>query len=680
MAFTRFVKAVVALTVASSIQLVAAGSSEYGSVCSQSSNCVPFTIDLTWAPTDPSKGISRNAILTNGSLPGPPLKLKVGDCVDFVVNNNLPEETAIHFHGIRQNGTPWADGVPGVSVYAIQPGTSYMYQWTAEESGNYFYHAHYKGQMMDGLYGAIIIAPADNAQTPFSQISSSDVDKLTAAAEKVEPVFVSNWHRVTFSEFFNVEKTANIDWACSDSIILNGFGSQYCPSVDFLTASASPLEPRVLNGTSLTAKGCAPPNNAATQGGQYLALQNLAALPADAYNTCIGYDGANYTSVVDPADGWKSFTYISSAGVLVLAKIAIDSHKLYVYEINGNYIVPQVVDQFILSNGERVSFFVKLDQTPGDYTIRVANEGPNQVISGFGVLSYKGGNNVASGVSTLDYGGQNTTAVVNLVNAIAAPFPANAPAATADMSFILDIEKSPVQPTEAWAWTLSGQNSFNMSIDDTVPPLLYQDVANIAASDIILETKNNAWVDLIIKVSGPLPLPHPIHKHANKFYMIGAGVGDFNFTNTADAISAGFPINLQNPPYVDGFTSVPASGNSTWMIFRYQVNTPGAWLLHCHVQSHFSGGMAVAILDGVDNFPTSPSDVGKVCPGSGSSNYPGLNSSISTGSGSYSTGTQKEGTTTTTGHAIAAYTGAASSVTMSFGSAALGLLALAFAL
>ena len=675
MAFSRLFKAVAALTLASSIQSVAA--TYASSVCSTSSTCVPFTIDLTWAPSDPSKGISRDAILTNGTLPGPPLKLKVGDCVDFVVNNNLPNETSIHFHGIRQYGTPWADGVSGVSVYPIAPGTSYMYQWTAEDSGTYFYHAHYKGQMMDGLFGAIIIAPADNAQTPFSQISSSDVGLLTAASQAVEPVFISDWNRYTFSEFFEVEQTANIDWACSDSISINGFNSQYCPSAAFLLASAAPQEPLILNGSSLTAKGCTPPNSAPIQGGQYLAFENLAALPADAYNTCIGYGGANYTTVVDPALGYKAFSYISSASVLI-AKIAIDSHQLYVYEINGNYIVPQVVDQISLSNGDRVSFFVKLSQTPGDYTIRVANEGINQVISGFGVLSYKGGNNVPSGVSTLGYGGQNTTAVKNLINAIAAPFPANAPSATADMSFIMDIQKSPVQPTEAWAWTLSGTDSYNMSNDDTVPPLLYQNPANIPSTDIILETYNNKWVDLIIKVSGPVAEPHPIHKHANKFYMIGAGVGDFNFTNTADAVTAGYPINVVNPPYVDGFTSIPAEGNNTWMIFRYQVNTPGAWLLHCHIQSHFSGGMAVAILDAVDAFPTTPSDVGKVCPGNGVSNYPGLNTTATyTGSGS---STQNEGVSTTSGVSIAAYTGAASSVTMSFSTIALGLLALAFAL
>jgi len=263
--------------------------------------------------------------------------------------------------------------------------------------------------------------------------------------------------------------------------------------------------------------------------------------------------------------------------------------------------------------------------------------------------------------------------------ALAAPYPPSVPATSADRSFVLDIQKSPEQPTEAWAWTLSGTDSYNQTNDDGQIPLLFQDVSQIPASDLILETYSNEWVDLIIKISGPIAEPHPIHKHANKFYMIGAGVGDFNFTNVADAITAGYPFNLQSPPYVDGFTSLPANGNGTWMVFRYQVNTPGAWLLHCHIQNHFSGGMAVAILDAVDNFPKPPSDVGKICKGTGVSNYPGLNSTSSSGAG-YGTSTNNEGVSTTSSSSVATYTGAASSVTVSMTSLALGLLALAFAL
>lgn len=680
MAPSSFLKAFTLLsTAASFVSASYSGSSSNStSICATSSKCVPFTIDVTRGDTN-AGGFSRDAILVNGTFPGPPLKLKVGDCVDFTVINNMDEVTGVHFHGIRQYGTPWADGTPGVSQYSIPSGESYMYQWTADESGSYFYHAHYKGQMMDGLIGAIVIQSADDAEKPFSQISgasSTDVAQMEAAEADIEVVFASDWSQFTFAEFFAIEQAANVDDACTDSIILNGKGSVYCPSIDFLTANAAIQVPQVLNGTNLTAKGCIPASNPSIQGPQY--NRTLANLPAAAYDLCTATTGSNYTYTVDASKGWAAMSFINPGGFALL-RVSIDSHKLYIYEYNGNYITPQYVDDFVLSNGERISFLIELNQTPGNYQIRVANAGINQVVSGFGVVSYSGvGTTALSGTSVMNYGGQNTTAVTSFVAALAAPFPPVYPASYADQTFILDIMKTPNQPA-SWAWTLSGADSYNMSRDDEAPPLLDQNPYSIPSSDLILKTKQNTWVDLIIKVAGPVAEPHPMHKHANKFFMIGAGVGDFNFTDSASAAAAGVPLNLATAPYVDGFTSIPAEGNSTWMIFRYEVNTPGAWFFHCHVQTHFSGGMAVAILDAIDNFPVVPSDVGKVCPGSGTSGWTGSNSSTGSGSswGSGS-GSFTSSNSTGSGSTIATYTGAASAVSMSSWTGLLGLVAAVF--
>jgi hypothetical protein len=44
------------------------------------------------------------------------------------------------------------------------------------------------------------------------------------------------------------------------------------------------------------------------------------------------------------------------------------------------------------------------------------------------------------------------------------------------------------------------------------------------------------------------------------------------------------------------------------MALRYQVVNPGAFLFHCHIQTHVAGGMAIAIMDGVDKWPTVPKE------------------------------------------------------------------------
>jgi len=103
-------------------------------------NSVFYELNLTWEPVAPN-GHVRNAILMNGQFTGPALELNQGDNVEIVVNNCLPFAVTIHFHGIAQIGTPWSDGVPGISQRPIQPGQSFLYRWTATDYGSYWYHA-----------------------------------------------------------------------------------------------------------------------------------------------------------------------------------------------------------------------------------------------------------------------------------------------------------------------------------------------------------------------------------------------------------------------------------------------------------------------------------------------------------------------------------------------------------
>lgn len=140
---------------------------------------VHFDLDLTWQKGAPD-GNLREMIFMNNQFPGPELRLEQGDDVEvsfihilqgkisamvnytnqleqFVVHNNLPFNTTVHFHGIEQKNTPWSDGVPGLSQKPIQPGHSWTYRWTATQYGTYWYHAHGMAEIMDGLYGPIWI-------------------------------------------------------------------------------------------------------------------------------------------------------------------------------------------------------------------------------------------------------------------------------------------------------------------------------------------------------------------------------------------------------------------------------------------------------------------------------------------------------------------------------------------
>src|SRR3712207_8749725 len=50
----------------------------------------------------------------NGAVPGPTLKANPGDKVKIVIKNELPESTAIHFHGLLTPNS--MDGVPDIKI------------------------------------------------------------------------------------------------------------------------------------------------------------------------------------------------------------------------------------------------------------------------------------------------------------------------------------------------------------------------------------------------------------------------------------------------------------------------------------------------------------------------------------------------------------------------------------
>lgn len=107
-------------------------------------------------------GRTRPAITVNGSLPAPILRWREGQTVDLFVRNTLERHpTSIHWHGILLPAN--MDGVPGLSFNGIGPGETYHYHFELKQSGTYWYHSHSMFQEQAGLYGALIIDPAEPA-------------------------------------------------------------------------------------------------------------------------------------------------------------------------------------------------------------------------------------------------------------------------------------------------------------------------------------------------------------------------------------------------------------------------------------------------------------------------------------------------------------------------------------
>ena len=95
----------------------------------------------------------------NGSAPGPTIQVNQGDRVRIIVDNHLPEPTAMHWHGFEVPNN--MDGAPGVSQDPIPPGGRYVYEFTLHQAGTFFYHSHLAMQEMMGMLGAFIMHPKE---------------------------------------------------------------------------------------------------------------------------------------------------------------------------------------------------------------------------------------------------------------------------------------------------------------------------------------------------------------------------------------------------------------------------------------------------------------------------------------------------------------------------------------
>lgn len=98
----------------------------------------------------------------NDRLPGPEIRVTEGDRARIIVKNNLPEATAIHWHGLDVPNN--MDGVPHVTQELIEPGKSFTYEFTVRNKpGTYMYHSHHNvmEQISKGMYGLFIVEPAE---------------------------------------------------------------------------------------------------------------------------------------------------------------------------------------------------------------------------------------------------------------------------------------------------------------------------------------------------------------------------------------------------------------------------------------------------------------------------------------------------------------------------------------
>lgn len=158
-------------------------------------------------------GYRRSAVLVDGTFPGPLIRGDKGshfllNVEDKLTDTSMLTDTSIHWHGLFQRGTSWADGPAFVNQCPITPGHSFLYDFRVpDQAGTFWYHSHLSTQYCDGLRGALVVYdPQDPAKHLY------DVDDESTV------ITLADWyHYPALQAPTNVPPLAN-------STLINGLG------------------------------------------------------------------------------------------------------------------------------------------------------------------------------------------------------------------------------------------------------------------------------------------------------------------------------------------------------------------------------------------------------------------------------------------------------------------------
>ncbi|KAI0290169.1 laccase [Russula brevipes] len=156
-------------------------------------------------------GFSRAAVLAGNSFPGPLITGTKTSKFSINVVNSLNDTTmdvvtSIHWHGLLQQSTNYADGGAFVNQCPIVPTANFNYQFNAQgQAGTYWYHSHYEAQYCDGLRGPLVIY---DPQDPHKQLY--DVDNEDTI--------------ITLADWYHYVSALVPDVPLPDSTLINGKG------------------------------------------------------------------------------------------------------------------------------------------------------------------------------------------------------------------------------------------------------------------------------------------------------------------------------------------------------------------------------------------------------------------------------------------------------------------------
>ncbi|XP_043694771.1 laccase-7-like [Telopea speciosissima] len=507
----------------------------------------------------------------NGKLPGPIIKVREGDTLIVNVFNESPYNLTIHWHGVFQLLSAWADGPSYVTQCPILPGNNYTYKFNiTKQEGTLWWHAHFSW-LRATVYGALIIHPRAGRSYPYSK------------PYKEVPILLGEWWNANVIDVENEAIATGGAPNVSNAFTINGQpGDLYsCSKNHTYTLTVVPGKTYLLRVI-----------NAALNNQLFfkIADHNLTVVGIDA-----SYTEPYHTDVVVIAPGQTTdvlLTANQSSGRYYMAAQAYNSAAgiqfdnttttgIVQYEGATSSSVPQMpILPAFNDTPTAYKFYSNLTSLQGGpHWVHMPQQCEEQmfVTEGLGLIPCESHATCA--------GPNGSYRFAASLNNVSFQLPSTLSLLQAFYFNVSEIFTAdfPDQPPVEFDYT-------NTNISLSVPLVLTE------KSTRVKKLKYNATVEMILQNTAFVGTEnHPIHLHGFNFFVLAQGFG--NYDNNTDVNK----YNLVNPQQRNTI-AVPVGG---WAVIRFQANNPGVWFMHCHLDVHLGWGFATAFV--VENGPTSSS-------------------------------------------------------------------------
>ncbi|KAF7024422.1 hypothetical protein CFC21_036777 [Triticum aestivum] len=503
----------------------------------------------------------HNIITVNGQFPGPTLEVREGDTLVVNVVNQAQYNVTIHWHGIRQFRTGWADGPEFVTQCPIKPGGSYKYRFTIEgQEGTLWWHAH-SSWLRATVYGALIIRPREDKPYPFDKPS------------REVPILLGEWWNANPVEVIREAQRTGGAPNVSDAFTVNGQpGDLYnCSRQDTTAISVKPGETALLRFI-----------NSALNHELFVSIAShkMTVVGVDASYTkpfvtsVLMIAPGQTTDVLVTMDQAPTRYYIAARGYVTTQGVAFDNTTttaVLEYDCGcttdfGPSIPPAFPTLPAFNDTGAARAFAAGIKSPRKVEIPSPVDENLFFTVGLGLF------NCAPG--QLCAGPNNNTRFTASMNNVSFVFPKATSLLHAhyyDMPGVYTTD-FPANPPVQFDYT--AQN-VSQSLWQPIPAtklykLRFGSVVQVVLQDTSIVTPEN----------------HPIHLHGYDFYILAEGFGNY------DAEKDAAKFNLENPPQRNT-VAVPVNG---WAVIRFRADNPGVWLMHCHLDVHITWGLAMAFL------------------------------------------------------------------------------------